>query len=183
MVISEIRTRGASGAGDQFVELFNATPSPVTLDSSWSIQGRPAAATSYAAHWVGHGQVVPAWGHFLVVGPSYAESPPPDDFLAALSTDAGGLRLVQGTTVVDTVCFYFDAATLAALDASFGCPGTPVNDLPHDNTSSATSDVDASIARSPGGGLGNCTDTGNNAADFIAEMPATPMDTMSPPTP
>jgi hypothetical protein len=43
--------------------------------------------------------------------------------------------------------------------------------------------TDASIERKPGGAGGNCTDTGDNASDFTAQTPATPMSTASPPTP
>jgi hypothetical protein len=60
------------------------------------------------------------------------------------------------------------------------CAGTPATN-PHDNTTNT--DTDASIVRLPGGAAGNCTDTGNNAVDFIAESPSTPEDSASPPTP
>jgi hypothetical protein len=43
--------------------------------------------------------------------------------------------------------------------------------------------VDASLERKPGGSAGNCTDTGDNAADFAAVMPANPQSSASAPTP
>jgi hypothetical protein len=183
VVISEVRTRGAGGAADEFVELFNATAAPVTLGPTWKIQGRAAAGASYTDRWVGFSQVIPPWGHFLVAGLSYTQSPLNDDSLIAGLTDAGGLRLVKGTTVLDTVCLYYDAVTEAALNASFGCAGTPVSNLPHNNAGGAASNVDVSVERKPGGSLGNCTDTGDNASDFMTQAPATPMNTSSPPTP
>jgi hypothetical protein len=72
---------------------------------------------------------------------------------------------------------------MGAFDATFTCAGTPASNQPHNNTGSAASDTDASLARKPGGAAGNCTDTGDNAADFTAESPATPESSQSPPTP
>ena len=78
---------------------------------------------------------------------------------------------------MDAVCYYFGSNPF---DATFTCEGTPILN-PHDNTTNT--DTDASIERKPGGTAGNCTDTGDNASDFQATMPATPLCTSSPPTP
>jgi hypothetical protein len=182
-VISEIRTRGAGGAADEFVELFNATGAPVTLGVGWKIEARATTSLTYTVRWSGTGKVIPAWGHYLVVGTAYTQAPAADDLLLTGVTDASAVRLVHQGVTVDTVCFYFDAATMAAFDATYGCPGTPVSNLPHNNTASLASNVDASIERKPGGPGGNCTDTQDNAADFTGQKPATPDDTASPPTP
>ncbi len=98
-------------------------------------------------------------------------------------TDASSVRLMHSGTAVDAVCYYFDATTMAAYDATYTCEGTPMSNLPHDNTTSATSNSDVSIERKPGGSAGNCVDTNDNAADFITQTPATPQDLMSTPTP
>src|SRR5262249_52350978 len=103
---------------------------------------------------------------------------------AALSIglpDAAGIRLVHAGTAVDAVCYAYNASTQAAFDATFTCEGAPASNLPHNNTAAGASDVDASIARKPGGALGSCADTGDNGADFVEETPATPMSTASPP--
>ncbi len=183
VVISEIRSRGAGGASDEFVTLFNATGSAVTLDATWVLQGRGTSDVAYDAHWTGAGAIVPAWGHFLIAGSAYVETPAPDDALTRGIVDAAGLRLVHAGVTVSAVCYAYNAATMASFDATFTCPGTPVSNLPHNNTSSAASNTDASIARLPGGAAGNCTDTGDNASDFVAESPATPESSASPPTP
>jgi len=183
VVISEVRSRGAGGASDEFIELFNATDVAVTLDSTWSIKGRSTTSSSYTSRWTGTGLVVPAWGHFLIAGTAYTESPAADAALSTGITDASSLELVQAGTTVDAVCYYFDSTTLAAFDATYTCEGTPVSNLPHDNTTGGTSNSDASIERAPGGAGGNCTDTNDNAADFIHQAPATPQSTASAPTP
>jgi hypothetical protein len=183
LVIGEIRSRGAGGATDEFVALFNATASAVTLDATWALEGRSVTDSQYRAHWRGSGEMVPAWGHFLVAGAGYAQMPAADGALTTGIPDAASLRLVHGGTTVDAVCYAFSAATQAAFDATFACAGTPASNRPHDNTASAASDVDASLVRRPGGAGGNCADTGNDAADFAATSPATPLAATSPPTP
>jgi hypothetical protein len=44
-------------------------------------------------------------------------------------------------------------------------------------------DADVSIQRLPGGALGSCIDTGDNAADFFTTTPAAPQSSTSPATP
>lgn len=183
LVISEIRSRGAGGASDEIVELWNATDAPVTLDNTWKLEGRSHTGAAYNARWTGSGAVIPAWGHFLLAGTAYVQLPLPDDMLSSGVTDASSLRLTQAGAVIDAVCYAFDAATLAAFDATFTCEGTPVSNLPHNNGNSVASNVDVSIERKPGAGAGHCTDSGDNSADFITQMPATPMSSADPPTP
>jgi hypothetical protein len=182
-VISEIRSRGAGGANDEFVELFNATASPVTLDSTWKLEARSTTSASYTSRWAGSGSSIPAWGHFLIAGSNYAGPPLADAALTSGITDASSVRLVHGTSTVDALCFSFDTTTTAAYDATYTCEGTPVDNLPHDNSNTTASNVDASIERKPGGSAGNCTDTGDNASDFVALMPAKPQSSTSAPTP
>lgn len=183
LVISEIRSRGAGGANDEFVELYNPTSSPVTLDSTWKIEGRSNATGSFSARWAGSGKVIPAHGHFLVAYTGYTQQPAADAALTSGITDATAVRLVQSGTTVDIVCYGFDAASTAVFssDATYGCEGTPVTTNPHNNATSTN--ADASIERKPGGASGNCTDTGNNAADFLVSTPANPQSTASAPTP
>ncbi len=139
--------------------------------------GRASTGSSYTARWKGMGLSIPAWGHYLIGGTAYAGSPAADDALSSGITDSAGLQLVQSGTTVDAVCYYSGANPF---DATFTCEGTPVVN-PHDN--STATNVDASIERAPGGSGGNCTDTGDNAADFISQMPSTPQSTTSAPTP
>ena len=174
-MISQTRTRGVGGGSDEFIELFNATAAAVTLDSSWKIQGRSSTGSSYTTRWTGSGKSVPAWGHYLLGGSSYSETTA-DDVESGI-TDAGAIQLVHAGTTVDTLCYVFGTTTL---DATYGCPGTPAVN-PHDDTTST--DVDKSIERLPGGALDNCTDTGDNSADFATQVPAVPRNTQSPPTP
>jgi hypothetical protein len=181
VVLSEVRSRGAAGAADEIVELYNATDAPVTLDATWKIEGRSDSGASYTVRWKGTGGVVPAFGHYLITGTAYAQSPTADAKLGSGITDAASLRLVSGNTVVDAVCYGYDAGTLAAFDATYTCEGAPASNTPHDD--SAAGNADVSFERKPGGASGNCTDTGDSASDFAPTSPATPQNSASPPTP
>ncbi len=185
ILISEIRSRGAGGAADEFVELYNPTNAAITLDATWKLDGRSNAATAYTNRWTGAaGKTIPAHGHFLLAGSSYTEMPTADGVLQGI-TDATALRLTHSGAVVDTVCYAFDATSALpySTDATYGCEGTAISTNPHNNMAGATSTIDASIERKPGAALGNCTDTGNNAADFIVTMPANPQNSSSAATP
>ena len=155
----------------------------VTLDAGWTLEVRGAASSSYRAHWKGTGLQIPAHGHFLIAGAGYAQAPAADASLSSGIPDAASLVLTHAGATVDALCYAYDAATQAAFDPSFTCAGTPASNLPHDDKSSAASNVDASLVRKPGGAGGNCTDTGDSAADFVTETPAQPESTASPPTP
>jgi hypothetical protein len=181
VVIGEVRSRGVGGAADEFVALFNPTATPIALDASWQLSVRAPNDATYRAHWTGTGATIPAWGHYLIAGASYAQAPAPDAALTSGIPDAASLRLLHGGAVVDALCFAYDATT--TYDATFTCEGSVASNAPHDNTSSATSNADVSLARKPGGARGNCTDTKDNASDFVNEKPATPEDTASAATP
>jgi hypothetical protein len=176
-LISEVRSRGPNQSSDEFIELFNATGAAVTLDGTWEIMERPASGSSYGVRWTGTGKSVPAFGHYLIGGVAYTQAPAPDSFETGSISDASSLVLYHRGQMVDAVCYYYGANPF---NGSYTCEGTPVLN-PHNMTTST--DRDASIARRPGGAAGNCTDTGDNAADFIVETPSTPESTLSPPTP
>jgi hypothetical protein len=175
LVISQIRTRGVAGATDEFVELHNPTAAAVTLDATWRLQSRSTTSTSFSTRWKGGASVtVRAGGRVLLVGKGFAAPPGAALPLVSGITDAAALRLVQGATVVDEVCFAFDDATRAAFDASFGCGGAPASNLPHANRSDAAGNVDASLLRRGDGAGDACVDSGDDGADFTHASPAVP---------
>lgn len=142
-------------------------------------------AAGYNKRWTGSGKVIPAHGHFLIAFTGYTQSPAADEELSTGITDATSLRLLHSGNKVDAVCYAYSATTQMPFttDATYDCEGTPADNLPHNNGNTAASNADVSIERKPGGVAGNCTDSGNNAADFTSQAPATPMNSMSPPTP
>jgi hypothetical protein len=179
-----VRSRGVAGGTDEFVELWNPTGASIALDSSWMIEGRSATAGVYNARWKGAvGLAIPAHGHFLIASSGYVQAPTADDKLLTGITDATSLRLVQGATTIDAICYAYSAATTMAFDATYTCEGTPVSNLPHNDGSAGMSNSDASLERLPGGSGGSCADTGDSTADFAPRVPADPQSTQSAPTP
>jgi hypothetical protein len=182
LVISEVRSRGAAGALDEFVELYNPSAVAVVLDARWTLEARSTTAATYATRWTGTGKMIASHGHFLLASTGYTQQPAADDALSTGITDVSGVRLLHAGAAVDVVCFAFDATTSATLtgDATYGCEGTPAPNA-HDN--STATNTDASIERKPGGGAGNGVDTNDNAADFAALAPARPQSSASVVTP
>jgi hypothetical protein len=77
-LISELRTSGPGGAGDDFVELYNNSDSPLTVaasDASGGFglfkMGADCSATPVLIGTIPNGTVIPARGHFLFVGSAY----------------------------------------------------------------------------------------------------------------
>ncbi len=169
LLISQIKTRGTAGGNDEFVEFYNPTASAVTLDSSWTVMVRSLTSSSYASHWAGKsGDTIPAHGHFLLTGSSYAGGPAGDDSLTSGIKDASSVVLQQSGSDVSAVCFNYPGSGI--FDSSFTCSGTPVDNSPHDDTTGGSSNTDVSIARKNGG----CADTGDDANDFASASPSTP---------
>jgi hypothetical protein len=177
-----VRTRGLGGADDEFVELFNPTNDPVLLDGTWTLQGRKAGlTTTYSTHWTGGFQTIHAHGYLLLAGSGYTQTPDPDDHLSVGLTDAASLVLQQVFTPIDTICFYHDATTQFDLaNAFFTCEGTPVLNA-HDDSDGT--DSDTSLERRKGHGVDDCTDSDDNALDFVLQTPATPSSTQTPSVP
>ncbi|HEY0174093.1 MAG TPA: Ig-like domain repeat protein [Pyrinomonadaceae bacterium] len=82
LIISELRTRGPAGDGDEFVELYNNTDSPLTVAATDASAGygvyKMGAGCDAAPVLVGvvpNGTVIPARGHYLLVGSAYGLGP------------------------------------------------------------------------------------------------------------
>jgi Bacterial Ig-like domain (group 3) len=80
-VISEIRTTGPGGAGDDFVEVYNNSNSPLTVAASDASAGYglfkvggTCGATPTLIGTIPNGTVIPARSHYLFVGSTYSLS-------------------------------------------------------------------------------------------------------------
>src|SRR6185436_9584619 len=78
-LISELRTSGPNGAGDDFVEVYNNTDTPLTVAASDATagyglfkMGADCNATPVLIGTIPNGTVIPARGHYLFVGSSYS---------------------------------------------------------------------------------------------------------------
>jgi hypothetical protein len=76
-LISELRTSGPGGAGDDFVELYNNSDVPLVVsDASGGYglfkMGADCNATPVLIGTIPNGTIIPARGHFLFVGSAYS---------------------------------------------------------------------------------------------------------------
>lgn len=172
LLLSEVLPRGAGGANDEFIELFNPGTTNVTFDNTWTLESRSEMAASYTVRYTGTGQVVQPGRHLLVVGTAYTGMVAGDATLASGITDEVSVVVKHNGTVVDALCINCGASTFTtqvcegALFTKVGC----------------TSNVDKSTERKPGGAQGNCIDTQDNASDFADLTPSNPQNLASPPT-
>jgi hypothetical protein len=79
ILISELRTSGPAGDGDDFVEIYNNSNSPVTVaasdgSSGWGLfkMGATCSDTPVLIGTIPNGTVLPARGHYLFVGSAYS---------------------------------------------------------------------------------------------------------------
>jgi len=78
-LITELRTSGPAGAGDDFVEVYNNSNAPLTIEASDASAGyglfKMGADCNAAPVLIGvipNGTVIPAHGHYLFVGSAYS---------------------------------------------------------------------------------------------------------------
>ncbi len=169
VVISEFRTRGPSGANDEFIELFNPTGALVDI-SGWEIwasnslgsTGSTPRATIPTLTTLLPGQ------HYLVVKTTgYSGGVAENWHYSTGITDDGGieLRSLDGITVIDQVGMSVGSAYQE---------GAPLPTLLADG-------ANRSYERLLGGSSGSCYDTENNSADFVTRIPADPQNLSSAP--
>lgn len=154
LLISEFRTRGPSGASDEFVEIYNPTTSTVTI-GGLKIRASNGTGTISDRVTITAGTTLGSGCHYLVANSAsggYSGSVAANQTYGTGITDDGGIAITRsnGTTVIDAV---------GMSNGSSFKEGTPLAAL--------SANVDQSYERKPGGAFGNGTDTNNNAADFI----------------
>jgi hypothetical protein len=138
-VISELRTTGPAGAGDDFVELYNNSDTPLAVAASDASagygvfkMGADCNATPVLVATIPNGTSIPARGHYLLTGSAYSLGP----YAAGDRTLISDIGDDQNVAVFSTANV-FNLSTVTRLDGvGFG---TNVN------TGSAGS------ARQPGG--------------------------------
>jgi hypothetical protein len=177
-IISELRTRGSGGAGDDFVEFYNNTNSPLTVaasDASGGFglfkMGASCTDTPVLIATIPNGTVIPARGHYLVVGSQYSLA------------NYGGTGAAAGDQTMtadiedDHNVAVFSTANVAnissvnRLDAvGFGTNTGAVCDLMREGSNLGAvgaQNIEYSFFRSEGTASGgNPKDTNDNSADF-----------------
>ncbi len=171
ILISEFRFRGATGQGDEYVEIYNNTDAPFivsTEDGStgWSV----VDSNGYALITIPNGTVIPARGHYLgkfFYNGSNLNSYAPADVTWGYHDgyqigDDGGVAIFKTSNAANfTVANRLDAA-------GFNNQTAPVPVLYREGTGLdpiGPSDGEYAFVRRMTSGLPQ--DTDNNAADFI----------------
>ena len=166
VLLSEVATGGAS-ASDEFVELYNAAPSPVDLGSlELAYVSAGGATITRKASWPG-GQVLLPGQHLLAANAAGAYASAADTaYSGGLAATGGALVLrVAGGAVVDAVGW-----------------GDAANGFVEGSVAPAPAAV-ASIERLPGGDLGSTQDGNDNASDWVVRAEPTPQGLLDPPLP
>jgi len=185
-IISELRTSGPGGAGDDFVELYNNTASQLTVaatDASAGYgvfkMGADCSAVPVLIATVPNGTVIPAHGHYLLVGSTYSLGAAATGD-QTLTTDIESDRNVGVFSTADLL----NLSSATRLDAvGFGTnTGGNVCDLLREGTNLPAvglTTTEHSFFRDSCGKKGNpatfglcpsngsLVDTNNNATDFI----------------
>ena len=176
LVISQIQLEGdgASALEDEFVEIYNPTPTSITLAGE-SLQWK-AVGGAYSVHVFGAGASVPAHGWFLLTRAGYNGPVAPDELNAdyAMPSPGGNLFLVSDGSSLSGNCPNDSRIIDRVAYGTGSCPEGAPTPQPAANNS---------VDRKPGGSCGNGQDTGNNAADFSLQSPANPHNRLSTPQP
>lgn len=159
VVISEVQTATAVSASQEFVELYNASPSDMPL-TGWTIEYKAATSPDVAASWSKRATlagVIRGYGFYLAAPKTYLANAD-TEWSATLAGSAGNIRVKDGKGVVVDRLGYGQTA-----NASESAPA-------------AAPPTGQSLERLPGRLnelAGNGTDTDNNTADFV--LRATPL--------
>jgi uncharacterized repeat protein (TIGR01451 family) len=154
LLISEFRTRGARGASDEFIELYNPTNSTITI-GGLKIRASNGSGTMTDRVTVTIGTRLGSGCHYLIANSlsgGYSGLIPPDQIYGTGLTDDGGIAITRsnGTTIID--------ASGMSNGSAFK-EGTPLAPL--------SANANQSYERKPGAASGNSIDTDNNTADFF----------------
>ena len=175
VIISELRTSGPGGAGDDFVELLNTTDADVTVPSGgWVLvaSGSACADSPAVVATIPAGAVIPARGNYLLKGSAYS-----------LAAYAAGDQTLTTDIADDSNVGLFAAADLASIGSAnrldavgFGGKESDNCDLLREGTTlpnAAGSTSEYSFVRKVT--KGQTQDTTDSAADFVlvSTTPAT----------
>lgn len=167
LVISQIKTAGADGLLDEFIEIYNPTDKTVAL-ANWSLQyksGNSLFATTSVSP-LPLNAVIPPFGYYLVRPLGQPQSADANYSGFTLEESAGNVFLVNNSTQLT-------AATNASIIDRLAYGATA--DSPEHSPASAPA-VSQSLERLPGADLGegNAIDTGKNGSDFLIRAIAKP---------
>lgn len=168
LLLSELTTGGAS-ASDEFVEIYNPSPTALPLEGLELVYVTATGATvTRKASWAAGAPEVPSNHHVLIANAAGIYAGIADAlYSTGLAATGGSLALrIQGAmTAVDAVGW--GSAVNPWMEGS-AAPAPPVG---------------ASLERLPGAAAGSTQDTDDNLADFALRAVADPQNSTAAPTP
>lgn len=168
IMISEFRLRGAGGAADEFVELFNESDAPVTVGTSDGSSGWTLVSSDGVVRaTIPAGTIIPARGYYLITGGGYSltatgagGSAESDLSYAGNIPDNTGIALFRTANAANrTLANRLDAASFTTVTDPLFREGTGVTPM-------GISNGEYSIVRRYASN-GRWQDTDTNAANFI----------------
>ncbi len=174
ILISEVQVTGSSDADDEFVELYNPTENPVSLNG-WRLTKKVSGGTetNLIASMSGN---IASHGYFLVAKPGAAIGVTPDEVYSAAS---------NSLAVNNTVLVYDNALVLkdkvgmgTATDNETVTIVSPTAGQSVERKANSTSTV-GSMTTGVDQNMGNGEDTDNNANDFVVRTVSDPQNSSS----
>jgi uncharacterized repeat protein (TIGR01451 family) len=167
VVISEFRTRGPSGANDEFIEIYNPTNASINI-SNWQIRVLTSTGTEATRVTINSGTELKPGQYYLVANTTastgYSGTVTPDQTYTTGIVDGGGIALYNGATKIDSVGLNTTYTTYTET--------TPLSAL--------NSDSNNSYQRKLGGAFDSCQDDNNNVSDFQLISPSVPQNSSTP---
>ena len=173
VLISEFRLRGDAGTRDEFIELYNNTDAPLTVNTDDGSAGWALVASDGLAKFIiPNGTVIPARGHYLGVNSSgYSLTPAGDITYTTDIPDNVGIALFRTSNANNfTLANRLDAVGSTSETNPLYKEGPGYTPLPVSDPSAITYHEISfvrQIKTSGGPGAGLPIDTDNNAADFL----------------
>jgi cell division septation protein DedD len=168
LVFSELVT-GGSSASDEFVEIYNPSPTALPLEGLELVYVTASGATvTRKASWAAGAPEIPAQRHLLIANSAGIYATIADAVYATGLAATGGsvaLRIQGATTAIDAVGWGTASSTWLE--------GSPAPVAP----------AGASIERLPGSAAGSSQDTDDNLADFAIRALPDPQNSTAAPTP
>ena len=176
LLISELRTSGPGGPGDDFVELYNNTNSPLTVNGTSGGYGvyKMGATCADAPVLIGtipNGTVISARGHYLLVGSAYSLANYGGTGVAAGDQTMSSDIEDDHNVAVFSTANVFNISSANRLDAvGYGANIANVCDLMREGNTltplSGTTLEHSYFRLMTTASSGNPQDSDNNAADF-----------------
>ena len=172
VVISEFRLRGPAGSNDEFIELYNDSNAPLTVQATDISTGWALLALDTQVRCIiSNGTIIPARGHFLCAndtpGSGYSLGGYPGGVSVNAVPDAtysndiaedGGVVLFSSTTAFNAFTL-LDAVSFSGNTGSLTREGSGLSFVP------VTTNTEHSFVRKLVTGIPQ--DTNDNAADFV----------------